>query len=138
MPHRSAATEADRRSVERFISRLPQAREGDQGFDYPWEIRAFALAVAAHEVGQYQWSEFQSALIESIRAWEQQFGADDPSWSYYEHWVAALEAVLARSATVDPLALNERMRDVLCAPPNGDHQAAHRGPVAIDPPAAPA
>ncbi len=124
---------ADRRSVEDLISRLPKTRDGDRGFDYPWEIRAFALAVAAHHAGQYSWSEFQAALIDSIGRWEEQFGADHSSWSYYEHWVNALEAVFADSAALDPAALRDRVQDVLCAPANRDHQAAHRGPVAIDP-----
>ena len=47
-------------------TRLPG--EGDQlSFEHPWELRAFALAVAAHNNGYYDWSEFQLALIGSIR-----------------------------------------------------------------------
>ena len=72
---------------------------GERSFDHPWEIRAFAMAVAAYHNGQYEWSEFQLSLIDSIKKWENDGGAEP--WSYYEHWLEALETVL--SSTGAPL-----------------------------------
>src|SRR6185437_10966455 len=71
-----------RRRVEALVAGLPGGRPGEQAFNEPWEIRAFAMAVAAYNNGQYEWSEFQLSLIESIRQWEQ--GGRDPEaepWS---------------------------------------------------------
>ena len=39
-------------------------------FSEPWEARAFAVAVALSEAGQFQWAEFQQSLIEEIGAAE--------------------------------------------------------------------
>jgi nitrile hydratase accessory protein len=125
-----------RAGVEDLLSRLRPAPEGDRSFDNPWEIRAFAIAVAAHQAHQYEWNEFRDALIESIQTWENDAGAASRSWSYYEHWVNALETVLARSATVTAAVLDERTRDVLATPANRNHHAAHLDPIAIDPAAA--
>ena len=80
-----------RRRVEALVSGLP-VNPAERAFERPWELRAFAMAVAAYHSGQYEWSEFQLSLAASIRAWEQ--GGDEP-WAYYEHWLDALETVLA-------------------------------------------
>lgn len=109
----------------------------DLAFDEPWQLRAFALAVAAHKSGQYGWSEFQGALIASIEDWESDAGAeaeaDLPAWSYYEHWINAIEAVLADHDAVDTNILEVRMRDVLDTPANRNHHEPHYEPVAVDP-----
>ena len=91
------------------------------------------MAVAAYNNGQYEWSEFQLSLIESIREWEQ--GGRDPAaepWSYYEHWLTALETVLAGSGLLSESMLDERTKEVLATPRDASHQHAHREPVAVD------
>jgi nitrile hydratase accessory protein len=125
-----------RRRVQALIAGLPGGRDGELAFSEPWEIRAFAIAVAAYDNGQYGWSEFQLSLIESIRQWEQ--GGRDPGtepWNYYEHWLTALETVLAGSGLLSESLLDERAKEVLATPRDASHQAAHLEPVAIDPPA---
>jgi len=126
-----------RRRVETLVSRLPSG-DGERSFDHPWELRAFALAVAAYDTGHYDWSEFQLSLIESIRQWES--SRDDPDaddldahWSYYDHWLTALETVLADHGAISPDHLDDRTRQVLATPRDAHHQHAHREPVAIDP-----
>jgi nitrile hydratase accessory protein len=89
------------------------------------------MAVAAYHNGLYEWSEFQLSLIESIRVWEATGGAEP--WSYYEHWLAALETVLAGNGVLSEAALDERTRTVLATPRTANHHEAHRDPVAIDP-----
>jgi hemoglobin len=118
-----------RRRVQQLLRDAPGA---DQPFQQPWELRAFAMAVAAHHEGHYEWSEFQLSLIESIRGWESVAGQEP--WSYYQHWLEALENVLAASGALsDSVALEERTRTVLATPRNANHHEAHREPVAIAP-----
>jgi nitrile hydratase accessory protein len=131
MAMRSDATELGdaRRRVESLIRELPGG-SGDRSFDQPWELRAFAIAVAAYHSGQYEWSEFQLSLIESIKQWEQS-GGQEP-WSYYERWLKALETVLAGNGALSDAALDERTTAVLATPKNANHHQARRLPVAID------
>ena len=131
MGFRPDATELGdaRRRVEALISSCPAGVSG--AFDQPWELRAFAIAVAAYHEGQYEWSEFQLSLIDAIRRWEADGGARP--WSYYEHWLTALETVLAGNGALSDAALDDATKAVLATPPNRGHHEAHREPVAIDP-----
>lgn len=130
---RSESRSQPRREVEELVCGVPGGRSGELSFEEPWEIRAFALAVSAHQAGQFEWATFQSALIESIKHWEEETGdLADGSWSYYEHWVVALEKVLADLRAVEPEALRERTHEVLTTPPDRHHQQAHLEPVAVD------
>jgi nitrile hydratase accessory protein len=67
-------------------------------FDHPWQRRAFGMAVTLSEFGYYDWPAFQQQLIDAIGRWEQ--GSDQTSWEYYEHWLAALEAIMVRQGLV--------------------------------------
>lgn len=127
MGYRREATEIGdaRRRVEALVGR------DQRSFDHPWELRAFAMAVAAYHSGQYEWSEFQLSLIGSIQAWER--GEADEPWSYYEHWLTALETVLAGSGALSEATLDDRTRAVLTTPRDAGHHQAHREPVAVDP-----
>lgn len=129
MGFRQDATELGdaRRRVEALVAELP----GEQrSFEHPWELRAFAIAVAAYHNGRYEWSEFQLSLIDSIRRWEAE-GGPEP-WSYYEHWLDALETVLAGNGVLSDAALDDRTKAVLATPRTANHHEAHREPVAID------
>lgn len=128
MAFRQDATELGdaRRRVEALVG-----TDAQRAFDEPWEVRAFAMAVAAYHNGQYEWSEFQLSLVNSIKAWEDGEGAEP--WSYYAHWLDALETVLAGNGALSEAALDEKTRAVLTTPRNANHHEAHREPVAIDP-----
>ena len=129
----ATAPDAVRRAVDDLVRNLPGGRPGEMSFDHPWEIRAFALAVAAHTAGEFDWPVFQGALIDAIKDWEssRSVGSDE-SWSYYEHWLRALEAVMASNGAIDRSALTIRAAEVLAAPPNRNHHQAILEPVAID------
>lgn len=75
----------------------PPRANGELLFTAPWESRAFGMAVALYEAGVVAWPDFQQALIARIAAWE---AAPEGSWSYYAHWLGALEDVLALSDDV--------------------------------------
>lgn len=124
---------ADRRRVEALVCGLPAVEPEQRSFEHPWEIRAFAMAVSAHRELGFDWTEFQQALIASIDGWEERTGTSDRGWSYYEHWVAALESVLASLGLLGLDELARQTRDVLAVPANRNHHEAHTEPIAIDP-----
>ena len=104
---------------------------GERSFDQPWELRAFAIAVAAYHAGSTSGASSSSRSIDAIRRWEADGGAEP--WSYYEHWLTALETVLAGNGALSDAALDYATKAVLATPPNRGHHKAHREPVAIDP-----
>lgn len=121
-----------RAAVEQLVCGLPGVNPSEMSFEHPWEIRAFGMAVAAHERLGFDWSLFQHALITSIQAWERA-GHDAAQWSYYEHWVTALETVMTSVGVIDGGELDAHTADVLAVPPNRGHHDAHTEPIAIDP-----
>jgi len=89
------------------------------------------MAVAAYHNGQYEWSEFQLSLIDSIRKWEADGGAEP--WSYYEHWLTALETVLAGTGALSDAALDTRTTALLATPRTTNHHPPNPTPITIDP-----
>ena len=83
--------------------------EGGPVFRAPWEAQAFALAVALHERGVFTWPEWAERLAAEIRA-AQERGDPDRGDTYYEHWLAALERIVAEKGLVaaDELAGRKR------------------------------
>ena len=75
---------------------LPADRDGPV-FRAPWEAQAFAMALALHEKGVFDWAEWASMLGETIKATQ---AAGDPNTgdSYYHHWLATLERMMAEKA----------------------------------------
>jgi nitrile hydratase accessory protein len=83
---------AARRASEQ-VPGIPRDCDGPV-FREPWEAQAFAMALALHERGLFTWSEWARALAEEIvRA--QQAGDPDTGETYYLHWLAALERLVA-------------------------------------------
>lgn len=134
-PYTSATELGQARSdIEALVCGMPGGDPDQMGFEHPWEIRAFAMAVAAHRHLEFDWSAFQQSLIASIRAWETA-NADtgEVPWSYYQHWLTALEAVLADAGQLSQADLEVHIEQVLALPPNRNHHEAHAEPIAIDP-----
>jgi nitrile hydratase accessory protein len=63
-------------------------------FAEPWQAHAFALAVKLHERGLFTWREWADTLAEEI-ARAQDSGDPDRGDTYYHHWLAALERLVA-------------------------------------------
>lgn len=99
----------------------PPRSNGELVFAEPWESRAFAMAVALHEAGRFTWPTFQAALIARIGAWQ----AGQP-WSYYEHWLAALEDVLASDGAVAAEEVAARAGRLAARPSGHDHPEPQR------------
>lgn len=72
---------------------LPRDGEGPV-FNAPWEAQAFAMAVRLHEAGCFTWNEWAATLSSEISA-AQARGDPDLGDTYYLHWLAALERILA-------------------------------------------
>lgn len=60
-------------------------------FSEPWQAQAFALTVALHDKGVFSWGEWAEALSAEVK----KPGAAADGLDYYEHWLAALETLLA-------------------------------------------
>ena len=88
-------------------------------FAAPWEAQAFAMVLALYEKGLFTWPEWAAALSEAIKA-AQAAGDRDTGETYYAHWLAALEHLLAAKGIATAEAL-ERYRNAWDA-------AAHRTP----------
>ena len=80
-------------------------------FDEEWQRRAFGLAVALSEFGHYPWVDFQQELITKIGAWEDAPTDARGRWEYYEHWVAALGAVVREHGILEDGYVNPEDRD---------------------------
>ena len=66
----------------------------ERTFREPWEAHAFALTLQLHERGLFTWPEWADALAAQIAA-AQARGDADLGDTYYRHWLAALEALVA-------------------------------------------
>jgi nitrile hydratase accessory protein len=82
---------------------------GEPVFREPWEAQAFAMALALHERGVFTWAEWAAALAEEIRR-AQAGGDPDLGTTYYRHWLAALEKLVASKGIAKPETLT-RYRD---------------------------
>ena len=60
-------------------------------FAEPWQAEAFAMTVALHDKGLFSWSEWADALSAQVKKPD----AASDGHDYYEHWLAALESLLA-------------------------------------------
>jgi nitrile hydratase accessory protein len=63
-------------------------------FRAPWEAQAFAMTLLLHERGLFTWPEWAHALAQQVSAAQAQ-GDPDLGDTYYRHWLAALEAIVA-------------------------------------------
>jgi len=90
-------------------------------FAEPWQARAFALALRLSEGGHFTRSEWTTALAQELQKVTGRGEVDDGS-HYYEHWLAALEALVIQKGLTDRPALSERKqawRDAYHRTPHG-------------------
>jgi nitrile hydratase accessory protein len=75
------------------VPSIPCDAEGPV-FREPWEAQAFAMALALHERRVFTWSEWADTLSGEIKR-AQAAGDPDTGETYYRHWLAALERLIA-------------------------------------------
>ena len=83
----------------------PPRFNGKLCFNEAWERQAFGVALALSKTGHFDWEDFRQKLIAAIGEWENSHSLDDPSWSYYERWLTALERLVveAQLATAEEI-----------------------------------
>ncbi len=98
-------------AARRATSEVPSIPRDADGpvFREPWEAQAFALAVALHERGIFTWAEWAAALAAEIKR-AQAAGDPDTGETYYRHWLAALEGLVAEKGVTSAETLH-RTRD---------------------------
>jgi nitrile hydratase accessory protein len=77
----------------RSIAGIPTDEDGPV-FREPWEAHAFAMALALHARGVFTWTEWAGALGDEIKR-AQAAGDPDTGETYYRHWLATLERLVA-------------------------------------------
>jgi len=86
----------DRAAAARATQEVPSIPRDADGpvFREPWEAQAFAMTLALHERGVFTWSEWAATLSREIKR-AQSAGDPDTGETYYLHWLAALERLVA-------------------------------------------
>jgi len=111
----------------RAVASIPRDEDGPV-FREPWEAHAFAMALALHARGLFTWNEWAAALADEIRR-AQAAGDPDTGETYYRHWLATLEKLVAEKGVATPEILH-RYRDAW------DHAAdrtPHGSPIELTP-----
>lgn len=114
----------------RATGSVPGIPRDDDGpvFREPWEAQAFAMALVLHERGLFSWTEWAATLADEIRR-AQANGDPDTGETYYRHWLATLERLIADKGVVTSDTLH-RYRDAW------DHAAdrtPHGSPIELKP-----
>ena len=81
------------RHATEAVPGIPRDADGPV-FREPWEAQAFSMAVALHQRGLFTWPEWAAALGHEIKR-AQAAGDPDTGETYYRHWLAALERLVA-------------------------------------------
>jgi nitrile hydratase accessory protein len=96
-------------SIPPELPGVPRDAEGPV-FRTPWEAQAFAMAVTLHEAGHFTWREWSDRLAAEIQRARER-GDPDLGTTYYEHWLAALERIVAEKGLVATADLARRKRE---------------------------
>jgi nitrile hydratase accessory protein len=82
---------------------IPADAEGPV-FTAPWQAQVFAMAITLRERRLFTWPEWAAALAAEIER-AQAAGDPDRGDSYWHHWLAALERLVAERGAATPAAL---------------------------------
>ena len=86
----------------------------EQPFSEPWEAQAFALTLHLHEQGHFTWAEWADALSAQIHSGIER--------GYYQHWLTALETLLAAKGIASEATLSntaKAWKDAAARTPHG-------------------
>ncbi|MCZ6616790.1 MAG: nitrile hydratase accessory protein [Gammaproteobacteria bacterium] len=96
----------------------PPMANGELIFEAPWQATVFGMARALSEAGLYDWDEFRGYLIRTIALRGRE---DEGDYAYYDHFLTALETLLADRGFVSPESLQARCREFRERPHGHDH-----------------
>jgi nitrile hydratase accessory protein len=102
---------SERPDFAEAVAALPSLPRDDGGpvFREPWEAQAFAMTLALYRRGLFTWPEWAETLGAEIKR-AQAAGDPDTGDTYYRHWLAALERLVAEKGIAEPADL-ARHRD---------------------------
>ena len=101
----------DTSAAARATAEVPSIPRDEAGpvFREPWEAHAFAMALTLHARGVFTWPEWADALGREIKR-AQAGGDPDTGETYYRHWLATLERLVAAKGVASTETLH-RYRD---------------------------
>ncbi len=88
-----AVDPAAARHATEAVPGIPHDADGPV-FREPWEAQAFSMALALHQRGLFTWPEWAATLADEIKR-AQAAGDPDTGETYYRHWLATLERLVA-------------------------------------------
>ena len=120
----------DRKAALGATTALPGIPRDHDGpvFREPWEAQAFAMALALHQRGLFSWSEWAEALAGEIKL-AQQSGDADTGETYYRHWLATLEKLIAAKG----IATSDKLRRTRDAWERASDRTPHGLPIQLKP-----
>ena len=101
-----------------------QGGKPDAAFEEPWQAQAFALAVALQDRNVFSAAEWAEALGREVHSED----AAQDGHDYYEHWLAALEALLNAKG----LAARQAVDDLAHAWERAAHATPHGQPILLE------
>ncbi len=78
-------------------------------FAEPWQAQAFAMALTLQQRGVFTWNEWADELGARIKG-AIEGGDPDDGTTYYHHWLATLERLVARKGIASPETLDRYVR----------------------------
>ena len=86
---------------------LPRDEAGPV-FAEPWEAQAFAMTLSLHARGVFSWREWADTLAAELAAAAAR-GEPDDGRRYYEHWLDALEKLVAAKKLIQATEFKRRV-----------------------------
>jgi nitrile hydratase accessory protein len=102
---------------------MPPPDMDEPVFAEPWQAQAFALVVALHGAGVFNWTEWAEALSREVH----RPGAAKDGGDYYQHWLRALETLLAQKG----VAPGAEVDDLAAAWQRAAHATPHGRPIEL-------
>jgi nitrile hydratase accessory protein len=99
---------------------IPRDEEGSPVFNEPWQAQAFAMTLKLYEAGAFTWPEWAEHLAREIQR-AQAAGDPDLGDTFYKHWPAALERIVAEKGLVGAGELGRRKDEWADAARNTPH-----------------
>ena len=115
------------RRAAKAVPSIPRDANGPV-FRAPWEAHAFAMALALHEKGLFAWPEWSTMLGEEIKK-AQAAGDPDTGETYYLHWLATLERMVAEKGATT----SQSLKDHFQAWEHAMHRTPHGKPIELKP-----
>lgn len=122
--------EPDPNQVRDVIAAVPSVPNDGEApvFAEPWQAQAFAMALSLHQRGVFTWTEWAETLGDEINN-ALAVGDPDDGSTYYDHWMATLERLVAEKG----LASAETLGKYSKAWGQAADRTPHGAPISLQP-----